>query len=261
MIISIVTATLNAERYLAQCIDSVERNACFGIDPEHIIVDGGSTDNTLEIARAKGVRIITGKDSGIFDAINKGNLASSGELIGCLGADDILLDGALQAVADEYRRGQPQWLSGSYRWIDSEGRYMHSGSAPPPWLGARIYASAGWSSMAHMSTYLTRDLFEELGGFNADFKVAGDYELFARAWSRYSYRRIRRTLAACRFTAMNVSHVQAARGTRECTAIATAFGPHSAWQRTVYRLVLRIWTRADKLTWRIQERRPSPQSV
>lgn len=259
MIISVVTPTLNAERYLAQCIDSVRSNASRGMDPEHIIVDGGSTDNTLDIARANGVRVIAGKDSGIFDAINKGSFASSGELLGFLGADDMLLEGALNAVADEYLRGQPRWLSGGYRILHDEGKYLVSASAPPSWLGHRIYASLGWSSMAHMSTYLTRGLFEELGGFNTDFKVAGDYDLFARAWSRCRYRRIRRPLIASRITGMNFSYVQVARRTRECAAIAEAFGPTTLWQRTLYGMVLRVWMKTDNLAWFIKGPRAIPQ--
>src|ERR1035438_8303797 len=110
MIISIITATLNASGYLRQCIDSVRSNSCPGVDPEHIIVDGGSTDETLEIAHAKGVRVITGKDAGIYDALNKGSFACSGVLLGCLGADDMLSHGAFGAIAKEYERGQPRWI-------------------------------------------------------------------------------------------------------------------------------------------------------
>ena len=261
VIISIVTPTLNAERYLAQCIDSVRSNASGGIEPEHVIVDGGSTDQTTEIARAKGVRLIEGKDSGIFDAINKGSFASSGELLGFLGADDLLLDGALQALVNAYRQGQPRWLSGSFRWIDKDGTHMMWRSAPPTWLGLQVYASLGWSSMAHMSTYLTRDLFEELGGFNIAFKLAGDYELFARAWSRCAFRRIRRPLAAFRFTETNYSFVHEARKVDECNAIAESFAPKSSRQRKLYRMALRNWMRADKLSWRAKEWRARPQAM
>lgn len=94
MILTIVTPTLNAVDYLKECIESARRNATRGIEIEHVIVDGGSTDGTVELARSYGLRVMQGKDSGIFDAINKGSFNSSGELLGFLGADDVMLPGA-----------------------------------------------------------------------------------------------------------------------------------------------------------------------
>src|ERR1019366_6697757 len=157
MVISVVTPTLNASRYLGQCIDSVKSNSCPGVEAEHIIVDGGSTDETLEIAQAKGVRVLAGKDAGVFDAINKGSFASSGVLLGFLGADDLLLEGALGAIAKEYRRGQPRWICGGVRYIDGRGNDLGTLSPPPHWMGHRIFASLGGTCLAHMATYLARD--------------------------------------------------------------------------------------------------------
>ncbi len=255
MIISIVTPTLNASRYLNQCIDSVRRNSCPGVEAEHIIVDGGSTDETLEIAHAKDVRVLTGKDSGIFDAINKGSFASSGVLLGFLGADDMLLEGALRAIAKEYGRGQPRWIAGGVRWIDGRDNYLGSTSAPPHWIGHRLYASLGWACLAHMSTYLTREFFEELGGFDLEFKVAGDYDLFTKALSRCRFRRIKSDLAVSRLNGLNFSHVQKVRATSECAKVADAFAPKPAAQRLLYRTMLRIWVNAANPLWCVRKRR------
>ena len=256
MIISIVTPTLNASRYLCECIDSVSNNSCPGVEAEHIIVDGGSTDETLEMAHAKGVRVLTGKDSGIFDAINKGSFASSGVLLGFLGADDMLLEGALRAIAKEYGRGQPRWISGGIRWIDGRGNHLGSRSAPPHWMGHRMFASLDdGPCLAHLATYLTREFFEELGGFNLDFKVAGDYDLFARALCRCPYRRIPRALAAYRLNGMNYSVVHKIRGSSECAKIMDAFAPKLAAQRLFYRTLLRMWLRATNPVWFVRKRR------
>ncbi len=255
MIISIVTATLNASRYLGQCIDSVRTNSCPGVEAEHIIVDGGSTDATLEIAHAKGVRVITGKDAGIYDAINKGSFASSGVLLGCLGADDMLLGGALGAIAREYGRGQPRWICGGVRYIDGKGNYRGTVSPPPHWMGHRIFASYGGSCLNHQATYLAREFFEELGGFNLDFKVAGDYDLFARALSRCPYRRIPRALAAFRITGRNFSLLQKVRGRYERATITDAFAPKAAAQRLLYRTGLRIWVNATNPVWCVRKYR------
>jgi glycosyltransferase involved in cell wall biosynthesis len=118
MIVTVVTPTLNAARYLPECIQSVQRNNSPAVEVEHVIVDGGSTDKTLALAAAAGVRTLVGKDKGIFDAINKGSFAASGELLGFLGADDVMLDGALDAVVKAYRAGSRPWVVGGIRWID-----------------------------------------------------------------------------------------------------------------------------------------------
>ena len=265
MIISIVTATLNASRYLAQCIDSVRSNSCPGVEPEHIIVDGGSTDETLEIAYAKGVRVITGRDAGIYDALNKGSFASSGVLLGCLGADDMLAEGALGLIAKEYARGQPRWICGDVRYIDGSDNYLGTFSAPPQWMGHRIFASLGWSCLNHQATYVARELFDELGGFNLEFKVAADYDLIARAFSRSPYRRIRRVLSISRITGMNFATIHEVRGSSERATIADAFAPEPAAERLLYRTALKIWLAAANPVWYVRMRRgwlvPSSRST
>src|SRR5262245_15085264 len=66
MIVTVVTPTLNAIEYLAECIESVKRNNSALVEVEHVIVDGGSSDGTVELAQKNGLRILTGKDRGIF---------------------------------------------------------------------------------------------------------------------------------------------------------------------------------------------------
>src|SRR6187549_3363851 len=116
MIVTIVTPTLNAVEYLKECIESARRNTTKDIEIEHVIVDGGSTDGTVELARSYGLRVLQGKDSGIFDAINKGSFDSSGELLGFLGADDVMLDGASSAVVQAYRKSGRRWVVGGIKW-------------------------------------------------------------------------------------------------------------------------------------------------
>src|ERR1700712_3138233 len=109
MIVSIVTPTLNASEFIEDCIQSVKRNSSREVDIEHVIVDAGSTDGTVEIAQKNGLTVLQGKDKGIFDAINKGSYASSGDLLGFLGADDLLLDGAMDALHRNYEKGRDRW--------------------------------------------------------------------------------------------------------------------------------------------------------
>ncbi|MFC7690421.1 glycosyltransferase [Paeniroseomonas aquatica] len=134
MIVTVVTPTLNGIEYLAECIASVQRNRTRDIEIDHVIVDGGSTDGTVEMAEAAGLRVMTGKDSGIFDAINKGSFNSEGALLGFLGADDVMLEGAMAEVVRAWRDSGRRWVVGGIRWIDDRGRDLGELAAPPGWM-------------------------------------------------------------------------------------------------------------------------------
>ena len=131
MQVTVVTPSFNGMRYLDECIKSVQIRRSEHVNVEHIIVDGGSTDGTVEFARQRGCTVMTGKDEGIFDAINKGSFAAQGELLGFLGCDDILLPGALARVVQGYARGGRRWVVGGIRWIDGHGTPRGDLAAPP----------------------------------------------------------------------------------------------------------------------------------
>src|SRR5919106_579373 len=116
MIVTVVTPTLNAMHYLAECIQSTRSQKSDNVDVDHVVVDGGSTDGTVEFARSQGCTVMTGKDEVIFDAINKGSFNSNGVLLGFLGADDVLLPGALDAVVRAHQQHGARWLVGRVRW-------------------------------------------------------------------------------------------------------------------------------------------------
>ena len=102
MRITLVTPTLNADRYLLEALASVRAQQW--PDVEHIVMDGGSTDDTLEIlGRDPAVRVESGADGGLYDAINRGVALASGDVVGFLNADDVLAPGALAAVGRAVR--------------------------------------------------------------------------------------------------------------------------------------------------------------
>jgi glycosyltransferase involved in cell wall biosynthesis len=249
MIVTVVTPTLNALQYLGECIKSAKKNNSRIVEVEHIIVDGGSTDGTVELARQHGLRVLTGKDKGIFDAINKGSLASSGELLGFLGADDVLLDGALDAVVRAYRESGRRWVVGGIRWIDENGTGMGGLAAPPSWMTRRMHVCLGWNPIMHMSTYLSRDFFIELGGFDIDYRDSGDYDMFARALSHAPFRRLARPVACFRQTGFNNSRTNLARTRAENARICANFGPASQFERQLWRGVLKGWFNGRNPAW------------
>ena len=191
MKITVVTAVFNAVETVEQTLRSVaEQNHD---DVEHIIVDGSSTDGTLEvIERYRGVlaKVISEPDHGIYDAMNKGIAAASGEVIGFLNADDTytgadvlakvaerMSDEALDALfadAEFFKATNPQRV---VRRFSSES----FGPSKIAW---------GWMP-AHPTLFLRRRTFERFGVFRTDYRIAGDFELVARmfhgATLKYQY--------------------------------------------------------------------------
>jgi glycosyltransferase involved in cell wall biosynthesis len=122
--ISVITPSLNQGKYIEECILSVLNQGYDNFD--HIIIDGGSTDNTLTVLRKyKHLIWVSEPDEGQSDAINKGFKMASGEIIGWLNADDRYLPGTFHSVA-EYMSRWPDvdLIYGDYRWIDAEGRVI-----------------------------------------------------------------------------------------------------------------------------------------
>jgi len=261
MIVSIVTPTLNASTYLQKCITSVRENETSDVEIEHIIVDGGSTDGTVELARSYGLRIITGADTGIFDAINKGSFASKGELIGCLGGDDTMLPGGIAAVVDAYRRTGRAWLVGGVRWIDDHSSSLGTLSPPPLWMSGRGLACLGWNPIMHAGTFFSRSLFHDLNGFKTSYRVSGDYDLFVRARLVSPYARVKQLVGCFRRTGVNFSLVHRDRMQRENQSILDQFGPKSEIEQRVWRSAIKIWLNFGNPAWMAGKIRRRPLNV
>jgi glycosyltransferase involved in cell wall biosynthesis len=240
--------------YFPLCVESVETQRSQRGSIEHVIVDGGSTDGTVEFAQAHGLTILQGKDSGIFDAINKGSFASTGELIGFLGADDLLLEGALDEILRCYEKHPgAAWLSGGVRLIDKAGTNLGETPAPPSALTAAIHACLGWCSIHHMATYISREFFTQLGGFDLDYFVSGDYEMFCRARSLKPYARIGKIIACNRRTGENFSMVHGDAAFQQAQAVGATFGPKSKPQRLLYLLLMKAWVYGVNPGWAVRK--------
>jgi glycosyltransferase involved in cell wall biosynthesis len=248
MLITVVTPTLNAIAFLKEAIESVRVQNAPNVTVEHVIVDGGSNDGTVELAESYGLRVITGKDKGIFDAINKGSFRSSGELLGFLGADDVMLEGALADVADAYTRSGRQWVCGGIRLIDGLDRNLGEIAALPSWVTASMHASMGWGTIAHMSTYVSRELYTALNGFDISFPTASDYDFFCRARAKAPYARLGHALACFRQTGENYSvrHLESAEP--EFQRVRDTFAPTSPVLRRFYRS-FSLWRYARNPGW------------
>ena len=174
--ITIITITLNAERYLEQTIASVV-NQTYS-NREYIIVDGGSTDGTLDIIKKYESEIdnwISEPDNGIADAMNKGIDLATGDYILFLHSDDYLINSSVLERASEYL-GDRFDIFFFQVLHDIHGQNQVSSNRPLGWLTNFKMGSC------HQGQLCSRKLFQRIGKFDTSFKIDMDYDLILRAY-------------------------------------------------------------------------------
>ncbi|MEA2289288.1 MAG: hypothetical protein QOD55_1285 [Solirubrobacteraceae bacterium] len=236
---SIVTPSLNAEATIAEALASVHGQGYGAV--EHVVVDGGSTDRTMEIVRAApGVRWVSEPDRGLSDAMNKGIRMAANDVVGWLNADDLYTPGALARVAEAFeRRPDALWATGRCLIIDGDGREIRR--------GVSRYKDAllrRWSYPLHLtqnfvsapSTFVRRRAFDLVGAFDERYRYSMDYDLWLRL-GRHSppvvidaplacFRMVEGTLSMSGFERQFDEHLQNARehGARHPRAVAVNAG-------------------------------------
>ena len=180
--ISIITITFNAAKYLEQTLASVADQKYPNL--EYIVVDGGSTDNTLEIVQAhKGLitRWISEPDNGISDAFNKGIRMTTGEVIGIINADDYYHPGALATLAKEVRVHPDHDL-----YYGDAIHEQFDGSGIFHFRPMQDVSRCVWKRMpvSHPATFVRKSAYEKFGLFDTRFRLAMDYELILRMFRR-----------------------------------------------------------------------------
>ena len=197
MKISLITACYNSEATIRTAIDSVLSQK--GVDVEYIVVDGGSTDGTVDIIKECSTRStcstrltfkwISEKDHGMYDAINKGIKMATGDVVGILNADDVLdSDETLAHIAGLFSRVEHvERVDCVYADI----RFVKEGETVEAVRKAETvrYCSAKrwrpWmfrfaAMVPHPSFYVRRECFERLGGYSLDYRICADFELELR---------------------------------------------------------------------------------
>jgi glycosyltransferase involved in cell wall biosynthesis len=178
MKISIITVTKNSAETIAACIRSVHSQSW--PDIEHIIIDGASTDNTLEIIHSTPntiACIITELDMGIYDAINKGIMLSTGDIIGILNADDIFYDSkVIEKIAQAFLVNDCDCIYGNLVFSNQKGKIIRVLRSKPFTKGL---FEISWTP-AHPTFYCKRNMYEQYGGYKTDYKIAADVELMLR---------------------------------------------------------------------------------
>jgi glycosyltransferase involved in cell wall biosynthesis len=177
--ISIVTVCYNSKDLIRKTIESVATQDYQNI--EHIVVDGGSNDGTVEILKEYSGKInwISEPDKGIYDAMNKGVKLATGDAIGTLGAGDFYPNNqVISKVASAFEKYKTDAIYGDKQYVNPENtekvvRYWKPGEYKiENWL-------EGWMP-PHQSFYLKKSAFEKYGLYLDEFRSAGDYELMLR---------------------------------------------------------------------------------
>lgn len=184
MKISVVTAVYNTEATVAEAIASVARQS--HRDLEHLIVEGCSTDGSLaaiEAARHPRMILTSEPDRGLYDALNKGLRAASGEVVGLVHSDDFLADDTVLArVAAAFADPAVEAVFADLDYVAAAdpGRVVRRWIAGP-FDPARL--RRGWMP-PHPTLYLRRSVFDRIGGFDTGYRIAADYDFVLRYFSR-----------------------------------------------------------------------------
>jgi glycosyltransferase involved in cell wall biosynthesis len=175
-LVTVITAVFNGADTIRGCIESVLSQDYPHI--EHIVVDGGSTDGTIDVLREYENRIalwISERDGGVYDAWNKALDLAHGEWIAFLGADDEYLPGAIAAyIALASDSPTADYLCSQIKWLHPSG---YSRLIGVPWETEFRRCSC----IGHVGSLHRRRLFERYGRFDTTYRIAGDYEFLLRA--------------------------------------------------------------------------------
>jgi len=181
MKISIVTPTYNSENYVQQTLDSIHNQSYKNI--EHIVVDGLSTDKTLDIVKSyPQIKWTSEKDNGQSHAINKGFRMATGDIFAWQNADDIYCENALETVVNFFTNNPDvDVVYGSYKLIDSEGNWICDVN-PIEW-NEWLFAHGRFVPL-QPTVFWRKRVADEVGTLNEELHYCMDVDFFARAVKR-----------------------------------------------------------------------------
>ena len=184
MKISIITICYNSQNSINKTIESVKSQTINNL--EYIIIDGGSNDKTVDIIKSHEIvdKLISEKDSGIYNAFNKGLKKATGDIIGFLNSDDVFYEkDSLKKILNSFD-DDIDCVFGDliYSNIKNETKRI--------WKGSKFKKGTfkkGWMP-AHPTFYCKRSIYEKYGVFKEEYKIAGDFELMLRFLEKHNIR-------------------------------------------------------------------------
>lgn len=174
--VSIITVCLNSEKTIARAIESVLNQSFKNI--EYIIVDGLSNDKTMEIiekyrnSNTHTMNVMSEKDNGIYDAMNKGIALATGDVIGILNSDDFYEEDAVQSIVNSINFDFNHYVIYGYlNYIDNEKKVSTS---------IHYHEALRSQPMLHPSTFISKSVYTDYGVYDIKYKCAADYDFFLR---------------------------------------------------------------------------------
>ena len=190
MKISIITVVRNQRGAIEDCLKSVLAQTYENV--EYIVIDGASTDGTLEVIQKykdRIAKIVSGKDAGPYDAMNKGIRLATGDIVGILNSDDFYAGPhVLEKVAAQFLRDDTEAMFADLVYVKPDSLdqvvrfYSGAGYTPDRF-------ACGWMP-PHPTFFVRRELYERYGLFRTDYRIAADFELMARFLARYKVRHV-----------------------------------------------------------------------
>ena len=190
--VSVITPVFNGSKTIAECIESVQAQDYENI--EHLIIDGCSTDNTLDIANRYGVTISSEPDAGIYDAFNKGIRSATGDIIHILNADDFYADNkSVSDIASYMTLNNLDLCHGFAEQFNDRKLIVKK-------IGKDIDKKELLKKMrvAHPATFVRKDVYNKYGSYSVGFKIAADHDFLLRIWDKVAIGFLPKTLVRMR---------------------------------------------------------------
>jgi glycosyltransferase involved in cell wall biosynthesis len=196
--LSIITPSLNQARYLAECLDSVRTAAADGAphEVEHIVIDGGSTDATVDILRTRAdIRWVSEKDSGQSHAINKGLSMAGGDILTYLCADDLYEPGAVRAVMQAFAEDPgADLVYADFYFLEGDSGRKRRKSAQS-FLPCHLHNR---NPLGQPAVWWRRRVYERFGGFDESLHFCMDHEYWLRLGTHVHWHYLPEALAVSR---------------------------------------------------------------
>jgi glycosyltransferase involved in cell wall biosynthesis len=241
MRVSLITPSFNQGQFIRRTIDSVlSQTGDFELD--YRVIDGGSTDDTLDILASYGNRLhwVSEPDRGQVDAINKGLRTADGDIVGWLNSDDVLLPGAIARAVEAFRaHPEAEWIHGRCRIIDEHDREVRKWVSAYKHFRSQRHTLENFLTenyVSQMTVFWRREIQDEVGYLSDEIKYAFDYDLILRLAHRGAPVYIEEPMACFRWYASSKSGAGFVVQMAETVEIAAQSPASTLWTRARARM-------------------------
>lgn len=244
-LVSVITPSWNSAKYIEKTILSVINQSYKNI--EYIIIDGGSTDGTLEIINAYKPwisKLISEPDKGMYEAINKGLRQANGEIVAYLNSDDQYCQNAIESIVSIFKEKKEfELIYGDLTFVDKNGDYLFKQKYPDFNLDRLIRSN--FCMIGQPAAFWRNNLHGKIGYFDESYKLVADYDFFIRAALCVKIMHTSQALAIFRLHSGSLTLTNKEIGRREVMNVqnkylANARGAYSKILKAVYSLQFKI---------------------